>query len=226
MSVESTPNRSVSDSLLVFYKYPEKGFAKTRLAKEIGEEEALKVYKVLLSYTFDIINELTDTDIYLFYTTKRQGHDIDEICNSDWYIHKQSGGSLGKRFSNGFQDVLGPTGKKVVVIGTDCVGLTKDIIKEAFASLNDSDIVIGPTEDGGYYLIGMKEAHNVFQDIPWSTENVYERTIERVNDLGLDHHTLPILNDVDVKKDWERAIKEEPRLQKTAADQGTKDGFC
>lgn len=92
---------------------------------------------------------------------------------------------------------------KVLIIGSDCPYITKDIIEDAFDQLNNHDVVVGPTFDGGYYLLGMKQFHlDLFQDIPWSSEKVFSMTLGKIKKLGLAHWIGPKLNDIDYAEDW------------------------
>ncbi len=92
-----------------------------------------------------------------------------------------------------------------MLVGCDIPGLSREILELAFEKLRDHDFVIGPAEDGGYYLIGMKVFEPaVFQDIAWSTPAVFEKTIWRMEGLGKTWFQLPMLSDVDYEEDWEQ----------------------
>lgn len=94
--------------------------------------------------------------------------------------------------------------EKALIIGSDCPYISEEIIESAFDQLDNNDIVIGPTFDGGYYMIGMKALHKtLFRDMIWSTEAVYDHTVQRISDLGLSYADGPQLNDVDYAEDWE-----------------------
>jgi glycosyltransferase A (GT-A) superfamily protein (DUF2064 family) len=85
--------------------------------------------------------------------------------------------------------------------------LSAEIIKKAFYSLNESDVVIGPCYDGGYYLIGMKKLHEeLFHDISWGTEQVFQQTLLAVKENGLTVQQLPLLIDIDTEEDLRRWI--------------------
>ena len=95
--------------------------------------------------------------------------------------------------------------ESMVLIGSDCYDINSDHINQAFKALEDHDVVIGPAEDGGYYLIGMKDFHpKLFADKKWSTEEVYASTIETINEIGLSVVELEKLSDIDYLKDLER----------------------
>lgn len=116
----------------------------------------------------------------------------------------QSDGDLGNRMSSAFQTVL-TMESKAVIIGSDCPEINKETVEEAFMRLDSHDVVIGPTYDGGYYLIGMKAHHEeLFNNIKWSSEDVYGSTIEAIERKGLSHFPLRKMHDLDYKEDLDR----------------------
>ncbi|MEL6945483.1 MAG: TIGR04282 family arsenosugar biosynthesis glycosyltransferase, partial [Bacteroidota bacterium] len=91
----------------------------------------------------------------------------------------------------------------VIIIGSDCASLTTSIVKEAFVSLDAHDFVIGPAKDGGYYLLGMRTFQpSVFEDIEWSTEQVFANTIRNIKKLNASYALMPVLSDIDYWEDW------------------------
>ena len=188
------------NALIIFIKNPVAGKAKTRLAKDVGDEKALEIYKSLLAYTRTIAL-LINAKRYLYYGG--------EILDDDWdktsFIKRlQSEGDLGERMSNAFTDVLAEH-NKVLIIGSDCPQLDLMTISRAYEKLEDHDYVVGPSKDGGYYLLGMKElTANVFSNIEWSTDNVCSQTVERIKSANMTFDLLPELSDVDYKEDWDQ----------------------
>lgn len=187
-------------ALIIFIRNPELGKVKTRLAKDLGDQQALDIYKILLSYTRSVATSV-DVTRYLFYH--------EEIKEDQWSTNLfekalQETGDLGTKMKSSFQHVLSKH-SKAIIIGSDCTQLTKEIINDAIAALDQDDIVIGPTHDGGYYLIGMKEVHDaLFDDMTWSIASVYDETISRINQLQLTYFSLPRLSDIDHAEDWEK----------------------
>ena len=105
---------------------------------------------------------------------------------------------MGNAFEQGFSLGYGA----IVLIGSDCLELNERILLEAFEHLADHDIVIGPTSDGGYYLIGMKKLYkDVFRNKSWSTKSLFEETLQSIKTLGLHVHCLPRLSDIDTEED-------------------------
>ncbi len=191
------------EKLIIFVKNEEAGKTKTRLAATIGDEQALEVYQKLLGWTFEQTRDL-EVAKEVWYSRFIAEKDIWE--GGDFKKQLQSGENLGKRMSNAFQQsFLDESFQKVVIIGSDCAELTSGIIQQAFQELEEHEFVIGPAEDGGYYLLGMRSYHpEVFEEIEWSTGSVFQKTVEKIRDIGLNHTTLKELNDVDTIEDWNR----------------------
>jgi len=117
----------------------------------------------------------------------------------------QCGNGVGERMDNAIRDLLKTGAEKAVLTGADIPELSAEIIIRAFAALDDADVVIGPARDGGYYLIGMKTPHpEIFRNIPWSTEKVYQKTVDIINQMDLSYQTVTTLSDMDRKEDLER----------------------
>lgn len=187
-------------ALILFLKYPEKGKVKTRLSKDIGEEKAVAIYKRLVSHTLKVAYEIFDSlDVLIFYTGGKSNSEWNQYAR-DVFI--QEGNDLGERMLNAFLKVEELGYKKRVVIGSDCPGLQSRMILETLEGLDYSELVIGPAEDGGYYLMGMCKTHaSLFQDIEWSTAHVLSDTLHIANRLGLGIEFLETLNDIDVQAD-------------------------
>lgn len=185
--------------LIIFVKNAELGKVKTRLATTVGDENALLIYKVLLEHTFQITLPINaDKDVY--YSDFIQN--VDQFNELVYQKHIQKGKDLGERMYNAFRHSSGEWADHIVLIGSDCYELNSGIIEEAFKVLKTSDFVLGPAEDGGYYLIGMNEPEkSVFENIEWSTPNVLLDTILQIQKLGKTHYLLPTLSDVDREED-------------------------
>lgn len=185
--------------LIVFIKNPILGKVKTRLAKSIGDEKALEAYKLLMQYTHDIVMK-TDTSKYLFYSDYIE--DADNWSPREFRKMVQYGDDLGKRMFNAIELCL-LENKKIVLIGSDCAIIKKKHIDTAFKQLRTRDVVIGPAEDGGYYLIAVKaNSKALFRDMDWGASNVLETTINKTKELGLTYCLIETLNDVDTIDDW------------------------
>ena len=189
--------------LLFFIKNPEKGKVKTRLAAEIGDRMAVKLYKRFLLEMLFTLNRGTFL-FYLCYSPESPLSDLKDWLGGHYLYMAQSGEDLGERMKNGFLEAISMSFKRVVLIGSDIPDLPVEFIEEAFASLLEKDAVIGPSLDGGYYLIGFKNetfSPLAFKGIHWSTASVFEKTLSVLKQEGLAVHTLPPLRDIDTAED-------------------------
>lgn len=188
--------------LLIFTKNPIPGKVKTRIGNVKGHDVALKVYKNLLKHTSAITEPLEKVSLKVFFNESIEG---DEIWSSDIYKKAlQVEGNLGMKMSDAIKNALVDS-EKVVLIGSDCAALSTTHLKEAFEKLDHYDIVIGPAEDGGYYLIGMKEFHReIFENMPWSEDHLLEETHNKIESLQLNPYYLEKLSDIDFWEDWEK----------------------
>lgn len=192
-----------SNGLIVFIKNPEVGKAKTRVAATVGDDKAMEVYLSLLRITSDVVVSV-DATRHLFYS-----HFINEA--DDWdnglYVKDiQIDGDLGAKMLDAFTKALGHS-EKVIIIGSDCPYITVDIINQAYADLDSTDVVIGPADDGGYYLLGMKTTvPEIFQNMRWSEADVRSVTESRLNELSISYSLLPMLSDIDYWEDWQQYL--------------------
>lgn len=193
-------------ALGVFFKIPAPGKVKKRLAVEIGEDSALKAYKSMLKATIKNISVLQGIDIYGFY----DGILKDNTFMKIFPLIPQEGRDLGERMSNAITLLLNSGYKKVSLIGADSPDLPVSFIKEAFIKLDSFDLVIGPSEDGGYYLIGMnKPFDDIFKNIKWGYNNVFKDTISIANNAGIRYFLLSEWYDIDDNthfKKWKDSI--------------------
>lgn len=185
------------NALIIFTRNPELGKCKTRLAKSVGDEAALNIYKYLLQHTANVSKKV-DAERFVFYSEAIQHHDIWD--NNHFNKKLQKGNDLGERMQNAFKDLLNLGYKNVLIIGSDLLDLNETIIESAFKKLDTNNVVIGPAEDGGYYLLGMKTLHkSIFTNKKWGTETVLEETKNDLKDQNL--YVLQILNDIDYVED-------------------------
>ena len=186
-------------ALIILTKNPELGKVKTRLAKTIGDEKALEVYKKLVLHTYHITANL-NVDKFVFYSDNIEA---DDIWDANLFIKAlQQVSNLGDRMNAAFEHVFNLNYKSVCIIGSDCYELNADIIDTAFSQLEETNCVIGPTFDGGYYLLGLNNLQpEVFKNIEWSTETVFDATVNICKKLHLSTSYLVKLNDVDVEKE-------------------------
>lgn len=187
------------EALIIFAKNAEIGQVKTRLATTIGNEAALAVYQQLLLHTSAATSQLP-VDKFVFYSKYKEQEGV--WNNKHFFKEVQEGNDLGERMKNAFAAILQKDYDKVVIIGTDCLDMNAEIITNAFTAMDSADVVIGPAEDGGYYLLGMKKLYpELFENMQWSTDLVLPETIRKCVDLQLKYSLLPVLNDIDEEKD-------------------------
>jgi len=189
-------------ALIIFIKNLELGKVKTRLAKTVGDEKALDIYKALLLHTKDVALQL-NADRMLYYSEDIPEKE-DMWPEDDFQKYIQYGEILGERMFYAFEDALA-VHDKAIIIGSDCASLTPEIVAEAFDALDRFNFVIGPATDGGYYLLGMKKLQiELFQQMPWSSDQVLPETLRRINALGKTVYKLPELSDIDYEEDWKK----------------------
>lgn len=181
--------------LIVFTKNVVLGKVKTRLAKTIGNEKALLVYKKLVDITEKETLKLKNCVLHIYYS--------DAINEEKWKLLEkkvQQGKDLGEKMQNAFNDGFREGFKQIILIGSDLPTISSTIIQQGFAALENNDIVFGPADDGGYYLIGMKKMYpSIFNNKPWSTEKLLTITLKELTQQKI--ALLTQLNDIDTEAD-------------------------
>jgi rSAM/selenodomain-associated transferase 1 len=188
--------------VVVVCKAPERGRVKTRLAREIGDDKALRVYALMMAALFANLGTSSSYDV-----CPCVDGNINLVHAGTIDAIAQHGDSLGERICNAIRDCNAY--EKKIVIGSDTPNITSDIIHHAVDALDTSDVVIGPAVDGGYYLIGMNELHeSIFDGIPWSTDAVFIETCRRIESAGLTYDVLPEMRDIDTLEDLNAVMPE------------------
>lgn len=198
-----------SSLLIILVKNPVLGKAKTRLAATIGDEKALDIYKFLLGKTKQETIDLP-TDKVVYYSGFI---DHSDLWDNDKYLKMlQPSGGLGDKISSAFNQAFADGYQRVCIIGSDSYDLKQIHLESAFKALQRNEAVIGPAEDGGYYLLGMSQMNALlFENKNWSTETVASDTIKDFKALSLSYEVLPTLNDIDTEADlgnWAKPILE------------------
>lgn len=189
-----------SNQLLIFIRNPQLGRVKTRLARTVGDAEALRIYHVLLEKTRAAALGV-EAGRRLLYSDFIDTNDA--WPNDRFHKLVQGTGDLGERMAQAFREAFADGARKAVIIGSDCPRLDGAVLRAAFERLDESDFVLGPVPDGGYYLLGMKQMESsVFEGIEWSTDTVRARTLEKIRAAGKTCSLLPELTDVDTEADW------------------------
>jgi rSAM/selenodomain-associated transferase 1 len=195
--------KSMNNNILLFVKHPENGGVKTRLAKDIGDTAAVSLYKCFVE---DILSSLQSINarIWICYYPESARDDMAVWLGSSYFYVLQKGGNLGKRLQHCFKSSFDKGFEKTIVLASDIPEISENIINNAFQCLEYKDAVIGPSYDGGYYLLGFNKksyATQIFDDIPWSTNLVYEETLGKIEAYKLRYSVLDKINDMDTIDD-------------------------
>ncbi|NEO87562.1 MAG: glycosyltransferase [Spirulina sp. SIO3F2] len=195
-------------TLIVFTRSPEPGKTKTRLIPALGPDGAANLQRQMTEHTLrqaQIWQEHSEHRVEVHFTGSSR-EQMQQWLGSQWYYLPQAEGGLGDRLASAIQPHLTHSQgqNSVLVIGIDCPGINPTILSQATTALTTHDIVLGPTTDGGYYLIGLRQWQpSLFADIAWSTDQVFKETCDRAQQLHLTVATLALLRDVDYPEDLE-----------------------
>jgi rSAM/selenodomain-associated transferase 1 len=192
--------------IVVVGKAPQAGSTKTRLSPPLSQADATALYAAFLTDTLAIALAMDWHSVTLVYPpTEGAGDALRSFVPERVGLKAQSGLGLGAALADAFASHFEAGFGRVVLIGSDNPNLPRRLLDAADRALDDCDLVIGPSSDGGYYLIGMDRPHlGVFENITWSTEMVYRQTLERAAALGLRCQSLDEWYDVDTIDDLRR----------------------
>ena len=194
-------------SLLIFAKSPEPGQVKTRIAQTVGPDQAAAIYAEMLEL---ILRESAAEDEWERHIFISPESDADYFHRRGMKTRLQRGNNIGERMANAFLDSSHHASGKIVLIGSDIPSLTRADITAAFERLASDPAVIGPSEDGGFYLLGLLEEHAptvsrlLRKPIPWSTPEVLAEVEKHCRDYQLTLGYLPPKTDIDTYEDWIR----------------------
>jgi uncharacterized protein len=190
------------DKLIIFLKAPRPGLVKTRLAQALGPEAAARIYQQLAAMLMKSLNELEPVE--LRFAPDDAFPEIRPWLRPGWTALPQGEGDLGKRLLRAFEEAFERGSRRVVVIGSDCPGITPEDIHHAWTALLRNELVLGPACDGGYWLIGLNRLlPELFEGISWSTAGVLGQTESRAHTAGASWIRLRELSDIDTVEDWE-----------------------
>lgn len=187
--------------LHIFIKNARLGHVKTRLARTLGDEAALAIYQTLLEKTRAATQRL-GVEKWVWYSEAIVPDDA--WAQGGYRQMLQPAGDLGQRMEYAFARAFAEGAPAVAIIGSDCPELTADLLDEAFRTLAQQDAVLGPTPDGGYYLLGLRRmVTEAFRHIAWSTETVLSSTLVALQRRGCSVRQLAQRSDIDTEADWE-----------------------
>lgn len=207
--------RSASGSprhLILFGKVPEPGSAKTRLAPELGEEGAARLYSAFLEDTVRLSCEVSGVErrsLWLAGDEAGRERIRDRLGDEAMPVRAQQGPDLGARMASALEDAFFDGAGRALIVGTDHPTLPPDRLERAFHWLRDVDLALGPSDDGGYYAVGVRRSAwprgaEIFRGIPWSTGRVLEETRSRADGAGLSRRELEPWYDVDRPEELDR----------------------
>ena len=207
------------NALIIFIKTPIPGLVKTRLQPQISPEESAELYTAFLK---DLDDKFHNPDDFLcWYAVSPENFQkdvLDQIIHLDNYFLQESE-ELGERMDNAFQLLFSRGYKKIVLIGSDLPTITVDLINQALQGLEAKDCVIGPSKDGGYYLIALSHPHpDIFENLPWSTSEVFEKTIDILDKKGLKYNLLQEFEDIDTYKELKTFYQNYKEINKNDPD--------
>ena len=197
----------VSTCLIVFAKNPIPNQVKTRLLPKLSADQAASLYCAFLMDWCETLAELSNVDVVIAYTPPEGGSDLQRLIGNNVTYIPQTGTDLGARLTSATQWACDNGYKKILIVGSDSPTLPLSYISQAILSLNFCDIVIGPSMDGGYYLIGFSSDNlnvvvpYIFEEIAWSTAHVLRQTVERIHTLNATFKLLPPWYDIDTPED-------------------------
>jgi hypothetical protein len=202
-------------ALLVFVKLPVAGRVKTRLQPELSPELAARLYRAMVNDVFTALERPGRWDLVAFFSPPGQERAFREWLPDSIGFVAQSGADLGERLATAFEWSHAQGHYRTIIVGTDMPTLDSAVLSDAFEALERAEVVLGPSTDGGYYLVGLKKPrHGLFEDVDWSTPKVLEQTIARIDEAGATYHLLPEKTDIDTWQDavavLEEIVSEDP----------------
>jgi len=195
--------------LLLFVKYPEKGKVKLRLSADLNEDTVQEIYRYFVQDTLTTVKKI-DSQLFICFLPFDAQKKFMKWLGSTLLFLPQNGTDLGERMKNSFTDVFTKGFRRAVLIGSDSPDLPKKYIEQAFTTLQTRDTVVGPTVDGGYYLIGFHTnsfTPNVFENIPWGNQMVFQETVRKIEQAHRSVGLLPMWSDVDTIADLKHLVR-------------------
>ncbi|MBI4526323.1 MAG: TIGR04282 family arsenosugar biosynthesis glycosyltransferase [Deltaproteobacteria bacterium] len=193
-----------ANALVIMAKAPVPRQVKTRLIPFLSAEDAAELSRCLFLDLLATLERFSGGEFFLAFSPPESFALFHELVPSRCSLFPQRGNNLGERMGNIFEDLLGQGYKNIVIIGSDLPVFPLHFLEEAFAALEPPghEVVLGPTRDGGYYLIGMRRPiPEIFERIPWGSETVFSTTIHKLDSLGVPTYRVPVWFDIDAPED-------------------------
>jgi uncharacterized protein len=201
--------KSQEACILLFVKYPKKGDVKHRLSKTLDPELVVELYRAFVLDTLATLHKI-QLPVLLCFWPGNSEEKFQSWLGSSYHYHPQEGKDLGARMKNAFIYAFDRGYRRVVLMGSDSPDLPKEFLSSAARELKNHDVVVGPSSDGGYYLIGFQSGTFVpeaFENITWSTPTVFQETLQKIQNANRSISLLPIWSDVDTSMDLKKLIK-------------------
>jgi rSAM/selenodomain-associated transferase 1 len=206
---------TADNALAIMTKAPKPGESKTRLVPPLSFEEAAELARALLLDQLDNLSKFMGARLFIAFTPEESAGFFQRFVTQGYSAFPQQGNSLGERMRYVFQHLFDRGFRNVVLIGSDLPVLPVAFLDQAYVLLEkgETDLILGPTRDGGYYLIGMSRLiSSIFEGITWSRSDVLSRTTEKLAGLGLKHELLSFWYDIDTAEDLQR-LRSEPNCR-------------
>ena len=199
----------------MFAKYWEPGKVKTRLAAQIGKTAASQIYRGFITTMLRRFCNAATTRVVAFTPVERES-EFAKIVDKKWQLTAQITGDLGQRMRAYFEQAFSRGASQVVLVGSDSPSLPEEIVPQAFQLLETNRVVLGPSSDGGYYLVGAsKGVPPIFDGIDWSSSRVWQQTVDCLERNDVDFAVLREWYDVDDLDDLRRLSKELTQLKQS-----------
>lgn len=213
----------MKDSLIIFAKEPKKDKVKTRLQGYLSKTQCVNLYKAFLRDTLDLAEKIACEHKIIAYDSHGESPRYLKKIAPRYTFYKQKGECLGERMYNAFKFAKSTGASKIVVIGSDSPALPASSVRKAFGLLDRADLVLGPSFDGGYYLIGLKSpCVGLFKGITWSSPTVFRDTIKNAQKLKKRVALLDKRYDIDDAKDLFRLKKDLSKIKNRSVARWTK----
>lgn len=188
------------NAMILFARDPILGRVKTRLSSLLDEETILQLYTCFLHDSLDKVRQVRNADLFVGVSPSNESGFFTGTQSADMGLFVQEGNNLGDKMRRAIQDRFEEGYERAVIIGSDSPSLPVSYIEQALGS--DKDIVLGPSTDGGYYLIGMRgKLTEVFDGVTWGTDKVLQETCERLMQDEAELELLPVWYDIDSPED-------------------------
>ncbi len=193
-----------AEKIIIFTRYPAPGKTKTRLIPALGADGAALLYRNMTQHAMDVVKGLAKTRDFSLEIRYYEGNRelISKWLGIELFYREQTGPDLGERMWRAFQDAFQEGRTRVLIIGCDCPGIHGEILETALERLAEYDLVLGPANDGGYYLVGLSTpCRPLFRNVTWGSNEVLAQTLTIARECGLSVGFVDALDDIDRPED-------------------------